>query len=259
MNKPKFEVAVGFFVLVGFLILSIFVFFVSGIYFFRPGYHLVAVFDYVGIINKGAPVRFSGVRVGEVSKVTILKPVNEKEKAKVEVTFFVEKKVEIHENYLVSIQGTHIMSEPHIAITPVPGTGRLLKDGDIIPNGISPPTLDDLIKQGDSIAKRMDRLLANVGGVFEDAETRTMLRNSLVNMNQLLTSMNTITSGQEKELRSMITKLNRMTDEMGKALEHINQGQGTLGKLMTEDEVYNDLRDFTHEIKTHPWKLLKKS
>jgi len=258
MNKPKFEVAVGFFVLVGFLILSMIVFFVSGIYFFRPGYHLSAVFDYVGIINKGAPVRFSGVRVGEVSKVRILKPTSEKEKAKVEITFFVEKQIEIRENYQVSIQGTHIMSEPHIAITPVPGLGRILKNGDVIPNGISPPTLDDLIKQGDSIAKRFDKLLGNVGSVFEDADTRTMLRNSLVNMNQLLTSMNTITVGQEKELRTMVGNLSRTTEQMGKLLERLNQGQGALGKLITEDEVYNDLRDFTHEIKTHPWKLLKK-
>ena len=258
MNKPRFEVAVGFFVLVGFLILSIIVFFVSGIYFFRPGYHLSAIFDYVGIINKGAPVRFSGVRVGEVSKVRILKPANEKENAKVEITFFVEKKIEIRDSYQVSIQGTHIMSEPHIAITPIPGPGRVLKDGDVIPNGISPPTLDDLIKQGDSIAKRVDKLLANVGVIFEDAETRNMLRNSLVNMNQLLTSMNTITAGQEKDIRAMVVNLNRATDEMGKFLEHLNRGEGALGKLITEDEVYNDLRDFTHEIKTHPWKLFKK-
>ena len=258
MNKPRFEVAVGFFVVVGFLILSMIVFFVSGIYFFRPGYHLSAIFDYVGIINKGAPVRFSGVRIGEVSRVRILPPGNENEKAKVEITFFVEKKIEVRDNYQVSIQGTHIMSEPHIAITPIPGAGRVLKDGDVIPNGLSPPTLDELIKQGDSIAKRIDKLLGNVGGVFEDPETRTMLRNSLVNMNQLLTSMNSITAGQEKDLRLMLANLSKMTDEMGKFLERLNQGQGALGKLITEDEVYNDLREFTHEIKTHPWKLLKK-
>ena len=93
MNKPKFEVAVGFFVVVGFLILSIIVFFVSGIYFFRPGYHLSAIFDYVGIINQGAPVRFSGVRVGEVSRVKILQPTAQNSKAKVEITFFFEKNI----------------------------------------------------------------------------------------------------------------------------------------------------------------------
>ncbi len=258
MSKPKIEVAVGFFVVIGFVILLIIVFFVSGIYFFRPGYHLSAIFDYVGIINRGAPVRFSGVRVGEVSEVKILKPETSQGKSRVEVRFFVEKHVEIREHYEVSIQGTHIMSEPHIAIKPVPEGGRLLKDGDRVPDGISPPTLDDLIKQGDSIAKRVDSLLGSVGSVLEDPETRTMLRQSLENMNQLLISLNSITAGQEKELREMVTNLSRATNEMSRLLEQINQAQGTIGKLVTEDEIYNDLRDFTREIKRNPWKLLKK-
>ena len=258
MIKPRTEVAVGFFVVVGFLILSFIVFFVSGIYFFRPGYHLSAYFDYVGIINKGAPVRFSGVRVGEVSRVRILHPTGEEKKAKIEITFFVEKGVEIRERYPVSIQGTHIMSEPHIGITPVPDGGRVLKDGDVITNGISPPTLDDLIRQGDSIAKRFDQMLENMSGVFGDPTTRDKLRQSLDNMNQMLISVNEITGVQEKELRNMLTNMSRLSQDMAQTLEHVNQGQGTLGKLVMEDDLYKDLRDFVSDIKQHPWKLLKK-
>ncbi|MBI4368066.1 MAG: MCE family protein [Candidatus Omnitrophica bacterium] len=258
MNKPRLEVAVGFFVLVGFLIFSIIVFFVSGIYFFRPGYHLSAQFDYVGIINKGAPVRFSGVRVGEVSKVRILKPQKEGESVKVEITFFVEKGVVVHEHYKFSVQGTHIMSEPHIAITPVVEGGRILKDGDVVADGISPPTLDDLIKQGNSIMERVDLFTKSITDAFGDQETLKLLKSSLVNMNQLLTSMNEITGGQEKDLRTMASNLNRVTQKMDILLGRINQAEGTLGKLVVEDELYNDLRDFTADIKKHPWKLFKK-
>jgi phospholipid/cholesterol/gamma-HCH transport system substrate-binding protein len=258
MAKPKFEVAVGFFVVVGFLIVSVIVFFVSGIYFFRPGYHLSAHFDYVGIINRGAPVRFSGVHVGEVSNVKILSSEGDAKQAKVEVRFFVDKYVEVREHYKVSVQGTHIMSEPHIEITPQPGAGRILKDGDVIPNGVSPATIDDLILRGDSISKRMDKLLENISVVFDDPETRTMMKESLKNMNQVLATMNSITSGQEKEFRDAISNLGRATDQMAEVLKRINQGEGTVGKLISEDEIYNDLRDLTKDIKKHPWKLFKK-
>ena len=258
MNKARADVAVGFFVVVGFLILSMIVFFVSGIYFFRPGYHLTALFDYVGVIDQGAPVRFSGVRVGEVSRVRILKPEDERGKAKVEIKFFVEKKIEVRERYLISIQGNHIMSEPHVAITPVPEGGRILKDGEVISNGISPTSMDELIKRGESIAARFDKILEDVGDIVEDPETRRMLKESLTNMNQLLASMNGITSGQEEELRKVAKNLNRATDEMGTLLGRINQGQGTIGKLVVEEEIYQDLRAFVSDIKSHPWKLLKK-
>lgn len=258
MTKPKLEVAVGFFVVVGFVIVSVMVFFVSGIYFFRPGYHLSARFDYVGIINRGAPVRFSGVHVGEVSNVKILPPEGEGKEAKVEIKFFVDKGVQVREHYKVSVQGTHIMSEPHIEITPQPGEGRILKDGDLIPNGISPATIDDLILRGDSISKRMDSLLENISVIFEDPETRTMMKDSLKNMNQVLASMSAITAGQEEQFRNAITNLSRATDQMAELLKRINQGDGTVGKLISEDEIYNDLRDLTKDIKKHPWKLLKK-
>lgn len=256
MEKTRFEVTVGFFVVVGFLILSLIVFFVSGIYIFRPGYHLIATFDYVGIINRGAPVRFSGVRVGEVSKVEIVKPKDEKAKTKIQVTFFVEENVEVKEHYEVSVQGTHIMSEPHIAINPVYEGGRILKEGDVI-EGISPSTMDELIKRGESIAMRIDNLLESVQDLF-DADTKKSLRESIQNMNSLLKSMNAVTEGREEDLRSMIVNLNQATEQMSTLLKRTNSGEGTFGKLLMEDEIYNDLRDFTKEIKTHPWRLFKK-
>ena len=256
MDKSRFEITVGFFVVVGFLILSLMVFFISGIYIFRPGYHLTATFDYVGIINRGAPVRFSGVRVGEVSKVEILKPKDEKAKTKIQVQFFLEKNVEVREHYEVSVQGTHIMSEPHIAINPVYEGGPVLKDGDVI-EGISPSTMDDLIKRGESIAMRIDNLLEGVQDLF-DAETKQSLRESIKNMNNLLKVMNSATEGQEGEMREMIVHLNQVTEEMSTLLKRTNAGEGTLGKLLTQDEIYNDLRDFTREIKARPWRLLKK-
>ncbi len=256
MEKSRFEVTVGFFVVIGFLILSLIVFFVSGIYIFRPGYHLTATFDYVGIINQGAPVRFAGVRVGEVSRVDILKPQDEKSKTKIQVKFFVEKNVEVREHYEISVQGTHIMSEPHIAINPVYEGGRILKDGDVI-EGISPITMDDLIKRGESIAMRIDSLLEGVQDLF-DADTKKSLRRSIQNMDHLLKSMNAATEGQEKDLREIVVHLNQVTLEMSALLKRTNAGEGTLGKLVTQDEIYNDLRDFTHDIKTHPWKLFKK-
>lgn len=259
MNKrPSFEVTVGFFVVVGFLILSMFVFFISGVYFFRPGYHLSALFDYVGIIDKGAPVRFNGVRVGEVNKVSLLRAEGEEGKAKVKITFFVERGVEVRENYSVAIQGTHIMSEPHIEITPAPGDARVLQNGDVISNGISPYSMDDLIKQGQMIAERLNQILDATGGMFNDPNTRAKLQESFDYMHDLLGSMSTVMVGQEQQFKDMVVKLNRAADETNILLERLNKGEGSMGKLFKDDELYNDMRDFVREIKEHPWKLFKK-
>ncbi|MBD3425734.1 MAG: MCE family protein [Candidatus Omnitrophica bacterium] len=36
----------------------------------------------------------------------------------------------------------------------------------------------------------------------------------------------------------------------------LNRGEGTIGKLLVEEDVYDNIKDFTKDIKAHPWKLL---
>lgn len=49
-----------------------------------------------------------------------------------------------------------------------------------------------------------------------------------------------------------------ITEALQKATKSMSEGKGTIGKLMTDDAVYNNLEEFTADIKAHPWKLLMK-
>ena len=98
MKKKSNEVSVGVFVILGFVFLTLVLFFVSGVYLFRSGYSVDVMFNYVSILNKGAPVRMAGVRVGEVSQVDIIYDAV-KQNNRVKVKLFIEKGVQIRENY----------------------------------------------------------------------------------------------------------------------------------------------------------------
>ena len=53
----------------------------------------------------------------------------------------------------------------------------------------------------------------------------------------------------------------RVGDLIGSAstvMSRLEKGEGAIGKLMTEDKIYNDLEAFVEDIKKHPWKLLSK-
>jgi len=41
-------------------------------------------------------------------------------------------------------------------------------------------------------------------------------------------------------------------------VDKIKSGEGTIGKLLNDDAIYNNLEGFTADIKKHPWKLLNK-
>ncbi len=203
-KKARNEALVGLFVILGFILLSLVVFFISGVYVFRPGYALSVMYDYVSILDKGAPIRMAGVRVGEVSKVGLTYD-EAVQRVRVKVKLFIEKGVEIRENYEFKIQGTHILSEPHIEIVPMPGSEPLVTGSKVI-EGVSPVAMEDMIERGQEIAENV----ADLTGSFEEI------------------------------------------------LERTEKGQGTIGKLLTEDSLHQDMRDLIAEIKAHPWRLLKR-
>lgn len=50
-------------------------------------------------------------------------------------------------------------------------------------------------------------------------------------------------------------KLNETLTTLNSILNTIKSGQGTIGKLMYSDELYNEIYEFIKDIKEHPWKL----
>ena len=49
-----------------------------------------------------------------------------------------------------------------------------------------------------------------------------------------------------------------LSDSVKVIMDKLKNGQGTIGKLLTEEKIYNNLEAFTEDIKRHPWKLLSK-
>lgn len=52
--------------------------------------------------------------------------------------------------------------------------------------------------------------------------------------------------------------LANLTDSVKVIVEKIRKGEGTIGKLLMDQTMYDNLEAFTADIKKHPWKLLVK-
>lgn len=256
MKKNNNEVFVGMFVIVGFIFLSLVVFFISGVYFFRSGYSVDVMYEYVSILDKGAPVRMAGVKVGEVSGVNLVYN-EEAKKNRVKVKLFIEKKTEIRENYEFRIQGTHILSEPHIEITPIPGEFPLIKSGSIV-EGISPAAIEDLIERAGDISKQLVKIIERLNTVIEDEEISGAIKDVLVNLSGVMRSLNVALDGSEEDLKSTMKNVNNLSMSLSIIAKKSKEGDGTLGKLIMEEELYQEMRELVAEIKARPWRLMKK-
>ena len=49
-----------------------------------------------------------------------------------------------------------------------------------------------------------------------------------------------------------------LTESADIIITNLREGKGTLGKLLVEESVYNNIEAFTEDIRKHPWKLLHK-
>ena len=59
-----------------------------------------------------------------------------------------------------------------------------------------------------------------------------------------------------KTMKELSDNAKAITASARVVLERLEKGQGTVGKLLTEEKIYDDLEAFVADIKAHPWKLL---
>ena len=63
----------------------------------------------------------------------------------------------------------------------------------------------------------------------------------------------------QKALKDITLNLKNLSGNLNALLENINSQKGTLGRLVYDDSLYEDIDEFILDIKQHPWKLFYRS
>src|SRR3989338_1166009 len=79
----------------------------------------------------------------------------------------------------------------------------------------------------------------------------------------LLKEGSTVTGHDPVSMEKVTENIKNLSDSVTVIVKRLEKGEGTVGKLLAEDAVYDDLKataanfkDFSEDIKKHPWKLL---
>jgi len=59
-------------------------------------------------------------------------------------------------------------------------------------------------------------------------------------------------------MEKITENLATLSDSVKVIVDRLKNGEGTIGKLLTDDAIYDNLEAFTADLKKHPWKLLNK-
>lgn len=227
--KTRVEAKVGIFVFIGLVILVYFVMHIGDIHFLTSGYDLKVYFGFANGIKVNAPVRVAGVDAGEVRSIKVdFDP--EIQKTRVKIIFWIRHGTEIPRDSRVMINTLGILGEKYLEILPGTDYANLLKKNDIL-TGEDPVSMEELGNLGRRIATKLEETIDSLNQIIKDEKLQASLKNTIINLDQVSLELSVI-------------------------LNKINKGEGTLGKFIYDEGIYQDLEILVEDLKANPWKLL---
>lgn len=241
-----------------------------------------AIYPNVGGLQSGTTVSINGFSVGKVNNIKFLD-----KKGNLLVTFTVGNDFVFSKNSIVELYDTGIIGGKGLRIEPSFDSEEVARSGDTLQTETRPGITDlaqqkltPLVRKFESAISDADSVLVNVNNVL-DADTKRNLREVVAGLNDLIVSlngsaasMNTILKENKGKLDNsfqnfdvLTTNFAKLSDSLNAAglgrtlaslestmasLDNVTQklenGDGTLGLLMTDKELYTNLNNTTKEL-----------
>jgi len=205
-RQTYMEVAVGMFILVGLALAMVFVLSIAERqHIFVKRMWLYATFDDVGGLRSGSPVFLSGVEAGTVNSLSFT------EKNQVTVALRVQASYmnRIKSDSVATIGTVGLLGDKSIEISvgsadaPAVSVGASLRT-------VPPISINRLVDGLEPVKNRLEEVLTNLSEITEEL-------------------------AQDREA------IGRTINGAAEAIEHLNSGEGTIGKLFKDERFYQDL------------------
>jgi phospholipid/cholesterol/gamma-HCH transport system substrate-binding protein len=176
--------------------------------FFQRGYHLRATFKNVQELKVGDSVKMGGVQIGRVEDVRLTS------NAVAAVTVNLDRKAEVKLDSVATIRFTGLMGQNYVDISF--GSSAVRAEDGATLQSAEQPDLSEMMTKIDSVATGVENLTKSFSGEQID---------------KLLGPLTEFVKNNQSNLTATISNVKTVSDR-------IAQGQGTVGRLVAQDELY---------------------
>jgi phospholipid/cholesterol/gamma-HCH transport system substrate-binding protein len=266
--RRRDEVLVGLFTTVAIIILAL-----ASIWLVRGGlnrgYLLHSRFAWGSGIKQGAPVWLVGVTVGAVDKVD-LDPAGT-----LVITYRIQRVHRVPQGSVATIVPNGFFGDMAIALTPPRPNPVSYEPGDTVPVGVTSAGLQAILQRADTLSTALSIMMGTLKSQFVDSGGIREMRRTAFALNRVLETFNQVAAVQSRELQQTLVALRsrvnavdsvridstmRSMQAASKSLESftgelqatstkfntilgkMENGDGSLSKLINDPGLYNDLR-----------------
>jgi phospholipid/cholesterol/gamma-HCH transport system substrate-binding protein len=249
------QLKVGVTVILASITLAVLIFLMSGTGgIFTKRITLKSYFPDAGGLRNGAPVRLSGVDIGNVKDIRVVEghpdaPVEVTMKVVTKYSFFLRK------DSLTILTTAGVLGETYINIDSSRAKDRTVQDGDVLKSK-EQPGYDEVMRAANSslqnmdiLLKRLDRIIAfvesgqgSIGKLIYDPQLYNRVN---ATVNEFQTLVKEVSEGQGTIGKliaddELYQKANGTIDKVNKMIDDLNAGNGTAGKLLKDPTLYNN-------------------
>lgn len=258
------QLRVGITIIVASATLAVLLFLMSGTTgLFTPRIILRSYFDNAEGLRAGAPVRLSGVDIGNVTRIAIARG---RPLTPVEVTMKVSTKYNyyLHTDSITSLDTAGVLGETYIDIDSSQAKGPSAQSGDVLPTQVHPDfnqvvrasqsTLENmnaLIQRADSILAFAQSGKGSIGKLIYDPTLYNRFSETVADFQKIVEQVG---SGQGS-LGALINrndaydKFLATLDKMNAVIDDLQAGKGTAGKFLKDPTFYNNANDTMANVK----------
>jgi len=282
LNLSK-EIKTAILVISGVLLFIFIFYYLKGENLLDSSKKITAIYDNVEGLAPSSAVTINGHKIGKVQSI---KFTNDRS-GKLSVTMLIDNDFEFSINSKAQLYEAGLIGGKAIAIIPAFDGAVSVQSGDSLSSDVK-PGLTDLVNQRltplqekiEIMMVSADSLLMNLNDVFDTKtkksiklsiselsgtiasfkstseslngmfiDNKSAIGETLTNFNKISSDLTTLTSSlAASDLEAIMANLKSTISNFDQLLSSIEKGEGSVGKLMTDDAIYNNLEGATKQL-----------